>query len=340
MLKVIEAGLQSSVQDLGRHGQRHQGIAQCGALDSVALRTANLLVGNPADCATIEIQGGRVVLQLERDGNIALCGQGFFLAIGSAAPSDPHQMTSHRPLVVKQGETLHITPRRGGSGSSGGGRSYLAVDGGLDVAQVMGSRATDLHGGFGGGAGRALRDGDLLPLGPASGYTAPDTIATRPLLPGWHIRALVGPEQPQLGSERAETFWSSDWQIGNDSNRMGCRLRGEASETLRDAARAEINSHGVVPGTVQLPRNGQPIVLLADGQTTGGYPRIATVIAADLWRLAQMPQGQPFRFVRCSAEQAVAALRQQQQQLYRLQLASQAIYKQQPTTRRQQGEQR
>jgi biotin-dependent carboxylase-like uncharacterized protein len=295
MLKVLRAGMLTTVQDLGRHGFRQSGIGQSGALDATALRIANLLVGNAEMAAGLEITLGQFQGQFTRQCSIALSGAGCHATL------DGQVLWTGWRYPVRAGQTLSMKmPLRGM-------RSYLAVSGGIDVPEVLGSRSTDLNAGFGGFSGRRLQDGDVLPLGHASPRPATVVGVKQPLF-GNRIRALPGPEYQEFSAVSREAFWRTAWQLSPQSNRMGYRLHGHHLE--RETSR-EMLSHGLVPGVVQVPHGGQPIVLMADAQTTGGYPRIATVIEADLYHLAQMRLGEPVHFVKCSYEEAQSALQQQ-----------------------------
>ncbi|MDU4544764.1 MAG: biotin-dependent carboxyltransferase family protein, partial [Klebsiella michiganensis] len=184
-----------------------------------------------------------------------------------------------------------------------GVRSYLAVAGGIAVPKVLGSRSTDLKVGIGGLEGRRLQDGDRLKLGKSDKqFRGPRGVKQLPI--GNRIRALPGPEYQEFDSVSQDAFWRSPWRLSPQSNRMGYRLQGQPLKRMTDR---EMLSHGLLPGVVQVPHNGQPIVLMNDAQTTGGYPRIATIIEADMYQLAQIPLGQPIHFVPCSLEEALKA---------------------------------
>ncbi|WP_421670399.1 5-oxoprolinase subunit PxpC [Rahnella sp. EDr1-12] len=295
MLKILRAGMFTTVQDLGRNGYRQQGVSQSGALDGPALRIANLLAGNDEDAAGLEITLGQFSAEFHREGWIALTGAGCH------AQLDGKDVWTGWRYAVKPGQVLTMKmPTRGM-------RSYLAISGGIDVPQVMGSRSTDLKAQFGGFNGRALQDGDLLPTGDT--FHTPKSIGgIKQLLFGNRIRALAGPEYQEFSAESRDAFWRASWQLSPQSNRMGYRLHGRALKRETDR---EMLSHGLLPGVVQVPHGGQPIVLMADAQTTGGYPRIACVIEADLYNLAQIRLGEPIHFVKCTPEEAQKALREQ-----------------------------
>ena len=304
-LLILRAGPLATVQDLGRSTWRDRGISRCGALDELALAWGNLLVGNAGDAAGLEFTLGAASLRLDADCCIAVTG------------TDADATLDGRPLRpwwrqrVHAGQTLKLAAPRERM------RSYVAISGGIALPPSLGSRSTDLKAGFGGLDGRALRDGDRLPLNPPAALPA-RAVGLRP--PDWDatLRVLPGPEHEAFAPSAREAFWSADWKVTPQSNRMGYRLAGPA--LLRERG-DELPSHGVLPGVIQVPPSGQPIVLLADAQTTGGYPKIGVVIRADLWKLAQLRLGAALRFTPCTLADAQAALRVQRQRLDQLRSA-------------------
>jgi biotin-dependent carboxylase-like uncharacterized protein len=305
MIELLRAGPLTTVQDLGRHGWRDRGLSLCGALDDCALPWGNLLVGNAADAAGLEFTLGPATLRFHSDAAIALTGT------DAEASLDGRPLRPWWRMTVRAGQTIKLAAPRERM------RSYLAIGGGLALAPALGSRSTDLKAGFGGFEGRALRDGDRLALNPA-GPLPSRPIGIRP--PAWdaRLRVLPGPEHEDFSPEARRAFWDAEWRITPQSNRMGYRLEGPALVRERGE---ELASHGVLPGVVQVPPSGQPIVLLADAQTTGGYPKIGVVIRADLWKLAQARLGGTLRFVPCNVDEARDALRRRQDQLDQLRSA-------------------
>ena len=309
-VEVLAPGLATLLQDGGRPGLRRYGVATAGALDPWAFALANLLVGNAAGTGVLEITLSGPTLHFHAPARIALCG---------AAPDaevDGVSVPGWRPVDLPAGSRLRLGRCRGGA------RGYLAVKGGFGVAPCLGSVSTDLRGGFGGIDGRPLRRGDRLPLASpheASGLRiAPwwidPAFDDRPAGAAPLVRVLAGSDAtaPAGGLE------AHAWRVAADSNRQGLRLQGPA---LASADPSDRVSEPVLPGTVQLPPDGQPIVLLADAQTHGGYPRIGHVIRADRPRLAQLRPGDALRFVPCTSDQAHQALREQRQRLQRIALA-------------------
>jgi len=308
---VLTPGLLTTVQDLGRFGYQKDGLVVSGALDPAALRTANLLVGNPETAAGLECTLRGPSLRFETDALLALTGADL------AATINGKPVPRGRPVAARAGAVLAFgTP-------PGPGRAWLALAGGVATAPVLGSRATYLRAALGGLAGRALRAGDVLPMGEwsalseqlfkqlvptAAGWVAaPWGLAVVPTPPPganiW-VRAMPGPEYAQFTPESQRALWAETFTVTTEADRMGCRLSGPA---LVRGTRAELLSSAVTFGTVQVPAGGQPIVLLADCQTTGGYPRLAQVSSADMGRLAQALPGARLRFepVALAAAQAL-----------------------------------
>ncbi|HEY8880999.1 MAG TPA: biotin-dependent carboxyltransferase family protein [Roseateles sp.] len=305
MIELLRAGPLTTVQDLGRDAWRDRGISRCGAVDDLALSWGNLLVGNDVNAAGLEFTLAPASLRFDADCCIAITGTDADAAL-DGRPLRP--WWRHR---VQAGQTLKLAAPRERM------RSYLTVSGGIALPEALGSRSTDLKAGFGGLDGRALRDGDRLPLAP------PDRLPSRSIgvqPPEWDasVRVLPGPEHDDFSDTARAALWAADWQLTPQSNRMGYRFAGPELKRERGG---ELASHGVLPGVIQVPPSGQPIVLLADAQTTGGYPKIAVVIRADLWKLGQLRLGSALRFVPCQLDEARAALRQRQATLDQLRTA-------------------
>ena len=323
-LLILRPGLLTSVQDLGRHGYQKDGIPVSGAMDATALRVANLLVGNAENTAGLEITLRGPSIRFGADHLIALTG-------ADLSPTLNGQPVGHyRPVKVAAGTELAFGAPRSGS------RAYLAVSGGLGIAPVLGSGATALRLGFGGWHGRALQAGDSLPCpGPTTaGQALRQQPAYRTPGAGWAqaswtpgpelsaslraqpvIRALRGTEYAQFSPDSQRDFWEQPFTVTPEADRMGYRLRGP--ELVRHTE-GELLSSAVTFGTVQMPASGQAIVLMADHQTTGGYPRIAQVITADFSVLAQARPGQALRFQEVSLVEAQALYLAQQRQLLAL----------------------
>ena len=290
---MISPGLLTTVQDLGRFGYAHLGISASGAADALALRTGNLLVGNTETAAAIEMTLAGGAFEFERDAVAAITGGDFDASI-----------PLWRAVPVSAGEVLRCGHARSGA------RAYLSVRGGLDVPVVLGSCSTHLLTGLGGFEGRVLRKGDVLRIGDAA-VRRPRTgpCAPRPASIG-ELRATSGPQ----ASHFDDTFYRGDYQVSTESDRMGLRLSGP---TLT-ASGGHMLTEGVAIGAVQVPPDGQPLILFVEHQTTGGYPKIANVISADLWRVGQLRPHDRIRFARVTLDEAYARLREQEAWLHGL----------------------
>lgn len=297
-VEVISPGLLTLVQDLGRWGYARYGVPRSGAMDAFAARAGNLLVGNPPEAACLEITFAGPTLRFRCETTIAVTGADLRLEVdGREVP----------------GWTAHVVPARGvlkfGRRRSGL-RAYLAVAGGIDVPPVLGSRSTYLYGAFGGFDGRALRAGELLGMRP--GAADARRLAGRCLpaerrldySPEPAVRVVLGPHHDRFPPEAVEQLSSGTYAVAPSSDRMGYRLSGPR---LARNEPADLVSGGMLLGGLQVPGDGQPIVLMADHQTTGGYPLIATVIHADLPLIAQRAPGQAVRFRVVSLDEARAA---------------------------------
>jgi len=291
---VTRAGFFSSVQDLGRTGFREFGVSLSGALDPFALRVANLLVGNDERAAGLEITLGGLQLRFNDERIVAWCGGEFQVEIGSQSLPAGHVAR------LQTGDELKFRPPQIGC------RAWLAISGGVDVPIVLGSRSTDLRANFGGFDGRALRDGDVIPLGPRPGSPIPATTISSWTAPhDWVspakaspiLRFLRGLDWTRFNASTLQRLTSEPFTVSPDSDRMGVRLTGPE---LSRADNVDLISEAVVPGTVQVPPSGQPILLLGDCQTIGGYPKIAQVITVDLGIAAQGRAGDRVRFLEVS----------------------------------------
>lgn len=307
-LRVLDAGLGNTVQDLGRTGKRHWGIAVAGALDHAWAVAANTLLGNAPDAALLELRLMGPRLQAERAAvRVAIVG-GVVATVerlGGAIQPLPGWCT----VTMYPGDVLRLGAVQG--------LAYIALSGGIHVPPVFGSRATHERTAMGGLDGRSLRPGDLLPsAAPAPDERAPERRGPPLSDDESPIRVIHGPQDDHFLPEALDVLCRADWRVTNERDRMGIRLSGPALQHCTPA-HADIVSDGVVPGAIQVPASGQPIVLLADAQTVGGYPKIATVISADLGRLARWPIERPLRFVAVDLSQAHAALRAQAESLQR-----------------------
>jgi antagonist of KipI len=307
MLEVLEAGVLTSIQDAGRPDWTHLGVPVGGACDPWSLAVANFLAGNDAGAAALEMTLVGATLAVREPMTVGLAGAD----LGGIVRESGKRLLPGRSHRLEAGTTLAFP---GDAGAGAGARAYLALPGGIDVPLVLGSASTALGAGFGGLDGRTLQPGDVLravgqrgdapsaeAVWPALGDD-PLTLADRP------IRLLAGPA-PGL-----EAIVAADWKVGAGSDRVGLRLEGPPLEA---PASGDLLSHGVVTGAVQLPPDGTPIVLLADHQTTGGYPIAAVVISADHPRLGQLRPGSSVRFAATTIDEARLAVSRQREALAR-----------------------
>jgi antagonist of KipI len=297
-LFVVEPGLLTTVQDLGRFGYQRVGIPPSGPMDRAAFVVANRLVGNHDGTAALEctIKGPR--LEVRQAAVVAVTGalMGFTIN-GQEAPS-------WTAVGARPGDVL------GFQMASAGCRSYLAIAGGIDVPPALGSRATYLRGRLGGLGGRALQKGDTLPVGAPPLEAAREGRAVAPALrPAYpaerECRVILGPQDDRFTPEGIGAFLKGPFEVTPQADRMGYRLKGPA---IAHARGHDIVSDGIPLGGIQVPGEGQPIVLLVDRQTTGGYTKIATVIGVDIGAIGQIRPGQRVRFRRVTLEDAHAAL--------------------------------
>ncbi len=307
-LEVLEGGMLTTVQDLGRYGCERYGVPVAGAMDPFALQVANALVGNSPDEAALEITIVGPTLRATASCLIAVTGADLNLRVNG------RPLPSWMAVFVRRGWIIEFGERKRGCWA------YLAVAGGVDVPPIMGSKSTYLRGGFGGFQGRTLREGDLIPIGQTASHLPslagkefpPDRIPDYSDTPELHV--VLGPQDDYFTEEGIATFLSSKYQVSPTSDRMGYRLQG--AEIVHQG-RADIISDGIALGAVQVPADKQPIVMMADRQTTGGYPKIATVISADIPLLAQcMPGGSAVTFKAMTVEEAQGRYREMVRALF------------------------
>ena len=295
-LRILSPGPGATIQDLGRFQAYHLGVPASGALDDYAHRVANWLVGNASTCATLEMAmiGARIEILGEAD--IAVTGARMNLRING----EPARQWAS--LRVLPGDRLEL------GFAENGCRSFLAVTGGIDVPEVLGSRSTYIGGKIGGFMGRVLVSGDILARVDGLPLAYPCSLPWIPLYPENHVLRVIAGPHDQFFCQAQERFFASTFRVTNQSNRMGCRLSGPPVERDPEAP-ASIVSEPVVPGNIQIPADGQPIILLKE-QTIGGYTCIATVVTADLWRIAQVKPGDTVTFTPVSLEEGQCIYRE------------------------------
>lgn len=306
-LTVVRPGLLTTVQDLGRWGQQALGVPVAGAMDTRSLRQANLLVGNADGVAGLEITLLGPTLRTSHALTAAIAGADLEVRV------DGRRVPVGRVFGLPAGSELQI----GGGAPGAGARAYLAVAGGFDTPVVLDSRSTHLVSRMGGVGGRALVAGDVLSIG-AERHQAPRAdVAVPPAATpsGGRLRVLLGPQDDWFSAATVETFLSAPFAVSARSDRMGFRLEGPP---IAAARQAELVSEPVAFGAIQVPSGGAPILLMADRQTAGGYPKIATVITADLPLAGQLAPGAAVRFAACTRAEARAALIAREREIVRL----------------------
>ena len=295
LVEVVDAGIANSIQDLGRAGYRHMGIAISGCLDPMLARCANALVGNPPECACIEARGAGPALAV-RQGPVRVALAGALSATRVRADGSECEVPPWRSVSLDAGEELRC-------GVLSGGTAYVAVSGGFATPLQLGSRSTYQRTEIGSPVACGLR----IPCAGLKHRGGHEFFAAPWLHDEGPIRVRLGPQDDHFTPAAVAAFLDGEYAATAQSDRMGMRLEG-APLAHRTPAAADIVSDGVTPGAIQVPGNGQPIILLADCQTVGGYPKIATVISADLPRLAQARPGQALRFRAVDAVEARQAL--------------------------------
>lgn len=327
-VEVIQPGVLTTVQDLGRIGYQQHGVIVGGAMDTFAARIANMLVGNQPTDAVLELTLKGPSLLFHEDLLIAVCGGNFVPSI------DGRRMPANRPVWVRRGSILQFSHARQGC------RAYLAVAGGWDVPVVMRSRSTNFRAGFGGYEGRMLQGKDVVKSGAPGDYSRylaselAKQAGTNPFIQtDWFvpktmlaymgqsvIRVMQGEQYPDFTNQSQKDFWAQSFQVTPQSDRMGYRLSGPI---LSLSSPLELTSEAVTVGTIQVPPSGQPIILLADRQTIGGYPKIGYVATVDLPVFAQLKPGDTVRFQPVSVRDAQKWLYERELELKQLRVAMQ-----------------
>jgi len=296
VITLLEPGFLTTIQDGGRVGWARYGVPPSGPMDVVAFRAANALVGNDPGAAALEITLTGPTMHIGQECLIAVCGAAFDLWVGTLPTPTWHA------VYVRPGQTVTFGARRSGM------RAYFAISGGIALPLFLGSQATYLKGRFGGKAGRTLQGGDQLPVDPAhhrefvarAGRAWPRH-QRPPYTPAPTLRVILGPQEDYFSPDAIATLLHSAYTITSASDRMGYRLKGHS---ITHCGPTGIASDGIVTGSIQIPPDGQPIVMMVDHQTTGGYPKIATVIQPDLPLLAQCLAGDAIKFSLIEAEEA------------------------------------
>ena len=302
MLKVIKPGI-SSVQDLGRFGFQKYGVSYSGALDTYSIKIANLLLNNAENCPAIEINMGFFEARFFCDTWVSLTG-------AYCEPRVENKKIKHGwPILIKKDQSLVLSKPLSGA------VTYLAVQHGFDVPQSMNSFSTNIKPGFGGYKGRFLKKNDCIKIVNKKYYT-PKIVGFRHNLVQNKIRVTPGPEYHKFTESSQNNFWSNNWRITSQSNRMGLRLQGAELKYQGE----ELCSHAVIPGVIQVPHNGSPIILMRDAQTTGGYPRIGCVLETDLNILSQLKANEFFKFEKADLKVAISSCNAELHSINRIKL--------------------
>lgn len=301
-LEVLNGGLLTTVQDQGRHGYRKFGVPVSGVMDEHSYKLANWLVGNPRGAPVLELTLMGGTFEFHSDALVGISGAEAEISVNG------NPAASNETIKIKNGDILNV------GRVTSGCRLYLSIAGEWDIEKIMGSYSTCLSAKFGGMQGRAIHKGDRLIWEFDQDKTV-DRSVPKKLLPHYSssqkIRIIQGPEWDWLTKEEQTIFLASNFSISSDSNRMGIRLKN--SLVLERGRFDEMISSPVVPGIIQLPQDGNPIILMKDAQSIGGYPRIAKVIDADLWRLGQVWSGNEIRFRLIELEESLSLMKYYQE---------------------------
>lgn len=299
-IKLIKSGFYSTIQDIGRYGFQQYGMPVSGAMDEFAFKVGNILAGNNQNTPSIEFTYGGLTVEFLSSAWIAITGGGI-----TANTSDGQDLVSWRTYNIKEKTTLKIDNLNWGC------RGYLSIYGGFEIPKVMGSASTYIRGKIGGFEGRLLKEGDTLLFDQPSPQLVfryvPETLLKKWYLNDSPIRVIMGPQAEGFSKDSIDIFLNSYYTITGESDRMGYRLQGPE---IKHKTGPDIISDGIALGSIQVPGNGMPVILLADRQTAGGYTKIATVVTVDLPRLAQMGPGSQVRFKSVSIEEAHSLLKE------------------------------
>jgi len=300
VITILSAHGPIAIQDSGWIGHYRDGVSRSGAMDRLALSLANALLGNDADAACIEVPLPPLRMRFDVDLDFAVAGA------DCGATLDGMVLSPYWACRARAGQTLSLGQVRWGS------FAYVALGGGVEAPLILGARSTHLRHGFGGFEGRPLRPGDTLRARRTETALPSSGLGALPLPPlpveqgqAVGLRVLRAGEYDLFTAASRDEFWGRTWTVSRQSNRAGYRLDGPA---LPMSVSTEMRSHGIVPGTIQVPAGGPPIIQLADAATMGGYPKIGTIIEADLWRIAQVRAGQELKFIEVDYAGAVDAL--------------------------------
>ena len=305
-IRIIQPGILTTIQDLGRYGFQQYGVPISGAMDSYSLKLANILVGNDINEACLEITMIGPSIEFNHNTAIAITGANITPKVNG------NKVNMYETIYVKPGDILTFGELISGF------RTYLSILGGFDVRVIMGSKSTYTRGNIGGYKGRKLAKEDIIKVNAVNKIVAKRKIPDY-LIPKYSqeetIRVILGPEDASFTDDGIKTFLNSEFIVSDNFDRMGYKLNGPKIE---HKSKADIISTGISIGTIQVPGNGQPIVMLSDKQTTGGYTRIANVITTDISKFGQMKSGDKIKFEKIELKDAQALLLKQQKDLNEL----------------------
>jgi len=302
MITTINQGAFTTIQDEGRFGYQAYGMPSAGAMDRYACRVANLLVGNDASAAVIEMTTVGASFKFDKEQFIAVCGADMQGTVNGTP------ISNWSSFIVSRGSELRFDV------ATKGCRTYLAVRGGIDVPIVLGSRSTYTQAKVGGYEGRVLWQGDVLNIGGSSGVRVQPLKLASKYIPQYseqiNLRVILGPQDTMFIPEAIRDFFKSKYIITEQADRMGYRLKGPA---IMHMGKADIVSDAVCLGAIQVPTSGMPIIMTADYKTTGGFAKLGSVIRVDLSTLAQAKPGDTIHFTQIAESEAIQALRNEQQ---------------------------
>ncbi|WP_053955301.1 biotin-dependent carboxyltransferase family protein [Inediibacterium massiliense] len=305
-IKIVHPGLLTTIQDEGRYGYQQFGVPVSGVMDDFAYRVGNILVGNEEKEAVLEVTMMGPTIEFEEEGILSITG-------GNLSPMmNGKSIAMWRSIYVKKGDTLSFGAVKSGC------RSYIAFSGGMDIPMIMGSRSTYMKAKIGGLEGRALKSGDIVPLGVSKEKlkSFSSRILPSKYIPKYEkeieVRVLLGPQEDVFTDEGIHTFLSKPYIVTNECDRMGFRLDGEEIEHINGG---DIISDGINFGAIQIPGHGKPIIMMADRQSTGGYTKIANVISVDLYKIAQAKPMDQIMFKKVDIKEAQNLLKERKEKI-------------------------
>ena len=302
-IKIIDKGMLTTIQDLGRFGYQRYGVTPSGVMDEYSAKMANILVGNELEAPVIETTFKGAAIEFSGDSSIAITGGDNIILLNDI------EVPMWESIRIKNGDIVKMNFCKSGV------RNYISIHGGFDIPKVLGSYSTNIKSKLGGFEGRALENDDVIPLKNIPSSFIHKTLSNQdiPKFSGSEtIGVILGPQDDEFTEEGHKTFFNSEYEVSKEGDRMGIRFLGEKVDHINGA---DIISDGISFGAIQIPGNGQPIIMMADRQTTGGYTKIGNVITADLYKVAQLPPGSKVKFQQFEEQEAIEALKKHQEKL-------------------------